>query len=157
MQTDIPKKLDDFFSSYQSQTFSKGTVILQAGEDPTGIFYITEGIVRNYWISQEGTEVTLNMYKPHAFLPMSWAIGGVKNTNFYEAMTLVVGKKAPKEVFLQFLKSNPDVMYDLLRRIYVGMEGLWMHIESLTTGNSSTKLITSLVILGKRFGIQEKN
>ncbi|HYK08973.1 MAG TPA: Crp/Fnr family transcriptional regulator [Candidatus Eisenbacteria bacterium] len=157
MQTDITKKLDTFFSSYPSQTFSKGTVILQAGEGPTGIFYITEGIVRNYWISQEGTEVTLNMYKPHSFLPMSWAIGEVKNTSFYEAMTPVVGKKAPKEVFLQFLKGNPEVMYDLLRRIYVGMEGLWMHIESLTTGDSSTKLTTSLVILAKRFGIQVEN
>lgn len=155
MDSGIIEKLNTFSSSYPSQEFKKGETILQAGQEPTNILYITSGIVRSYWISPEGTEVTLNMYKSHAFLPMSWAIANVKNNNFFEAMTSVVGRKVPKDVFLQFLKKNPDIIYDLLKRIYIGMEGLWMHIESLTTGDSSLKLIISLIILAKRFGVQK--
>jgi CRP/FNR family transcriptional regulator len=87
---------------------------------------------------------------------MSWAIAGIKNNSFYEAMTNVTVKLAPKDAVIAFLKKEPDVTFDLLRRIYIGMEGLWMHFESITTGNSTIKLIASLVILAKRFGKEEK-
>lgn len=152
MEKDVAEKLSLFFSTFPSQTYNKGDILLQASQEPSSIFYITEGIVRNYWISNEGLEVTLNMFKTHAFFPMSWAIANVPNSRFYEAMTSVSAKRVPKDAVVRFLKENPDVTYDLLKRIYVGMEGLWMHIESLTTGNSYTKLISSLVILAKRFG-----
>lgn len=153
----IINKLDHFFSSYSIQEFKKGELLLPAEIKPKGIFYIQAGIVREYWISAGGTEVTLNMYKPHAFLPMAWAIAGVKNTHFYAAVTPVTVKVCPKDTFLSFLKEEPDIVYDLLRRIYIGLDGLWTHIESITTGNSHTKLITSLCILAKRFGKQEKD
>ena len=157
MDNEIINKLDAFFSQYPSVEVKKGTIIIQPGKQPTGIFYIQSGIIRSYWISSEGLEITQNMYKPHAFLPMSWAVAGVTNNSFFESMTNVVVKKAPKEPVLEFLKKEPDVLFDLLRRIYIGREGLWMHFESIATGNSTTKLIASLVILAKRFGKQEKN
>lgn len=152
MHTSIVEKLAAFFTAFPTQSFQKGEVLIQADRQPTGIFYIEEGIVRRYWITEKGEEITLNLYKPHAFLPMSWAIGDVQNIHFYEAMTPVKTRKAPKQPVLAFLKNEPDVLLDLLHRVYVGLEGLWMHIESLTTGNATIKLIASLVILGKRFG-----
>lgn len=157
MDKKIIIKLEDFFSAYPTQEFKKGQIIMQADEIPSGIFYIEQGIIRRYWIFENGEEITLNLYKPHAFLPMSWAIGGVENSHIYEALTPVIAKKAPKEAVLQFLHKEPDVVYNLLQRVYIGMEGLWSHIESLTAGNSYTKLVASLVILAKRFGKTEEH
>lgn len=128
---------------------------MQANETPAGIFYIEQGIVRRYYLTENGEEITLNLYKPHSFLPMSWAIGNVANTHFYEALTDVLTKRAPKTDVLSLLKKEPDITYDLLRRIYIGMEGLWVHLESLTAGNSYIKLVASLVILAKRFGVKK--
>src|SRR5579871_2958386 len=152
MDTAIVRKLNSFFAQFPSKIYKKSEIVIQAHISPPGIFYIEEGIIRRYYLSEEGTEITLNLYKPHTFLPMSWAVADIPNTHFYEAMTEVQVKLAPKSVVLEFLKKEPDVTYDLLRRIYIGMEGLWMHMESLTAGNSYTKLIASLVILAKRFG-----
>lgn len=157
MDSIIIKKLDEFFGQYPTHEYKKGEIILQAGKEPSGIFYVEYGIIRRYYLSKEGSEVTLNLYKPHSFLPMSWALANVPNIHFYEAMSDVKIKLAPKEAVLTFLKQEPDIMYDLLRRIYIGMEGLWMHMESLTAGNSYTKLISSLIILAKRFGNKENN
>src|SRR5262249_23610339 len=134
----VAEKVHTFFSSFPPQTCKKGDVLIQAEQKPSGVFYITDGIIRNYWISLEGLEVTLNMFKSQAFLPMSWAIADIPNTTFYEAMTTVVVRRAPKELVVKFLKDNPDIVYDLLKRIYSGIEGLSMHIESLTTGTSYT-------------------
>lgn len=152
MDDSIIVKLDTFFSQFPSQSFKKGGVLIQAHTQPPGIFYIESGIVKEYRITQEGTEITLNLYKPHAFLPMQWAIGNMPNFHFYEAFTPIVVRKAAKDDFLPFLRDNHDIVYDLLRRMYVGIEGLWMHIESLTAGNSLIKLAASVVILAKRFG-----
>ena len=152
MEETIIQKLTSFFSQYKKHTYKKGEVLIQARAQPSGVFYIEDGIVRRYWITENGEEITLNLYKPHSFLPMSWAIGNVSNSHFYEAMIPVTARLAPKEDVLAFLKREPDVVYDLLRRVYIGMEGLWMHLESLTAGHASGKLIASLIILAKRFG-----
>jgi CRP/FNR family transcriptional regulator len=36
--------------------------------------------------------------------------------------------------------------------MYIGMDGLWDHMESLSAGNATTKLISTIVVLAKRFG-----
>lgn len=156
MNQNVTEIVQNFFSQYPSHKFKKGDILIPAETEPKGIFYIESGIVRSYWISKDGSEITLNMYKSHTFLPMSWAISGVKNTNFYEAITPVTTRLAPKNAVLDFLQKEPTVVYDLLQRIYIGMEGLWMHIESIASGNAYIKLIASILILAKRFGKQEK-
>lgn len=156
MNSAVVKKLDTFFSHYPVVIFNKGATIFDAMQQPSGIFYITEGIVRRYWISESGNEITLNLYKPHTFLPMSWAISDVPNIHTYEALTNVKTRKAPKKDVLLFLKEEPDIVYDLLKRVYVGMEGLWQHIEFIASGNSFVKLAASLLMLAKRFG-ERKN
>lgn len=152
MDQNVIQKLETFFSAYPEQEGQKGTILITAQMQPTSAFYIVEGIIRRYWITEKGEEITLNLYKPHTFLPMSWVISDVPNAHFYEAMTDVKLRKAPKEAVLAFLHAEPEVVFDLLRRVYIGMEGLWIHMESLTAGNSYTKLCVSLVTLGKRFG-----
>lgn len=153
---DITQKLDTFFSQYPEKSYKKGVILVQPGSEPAGIFYIEDGIVRSYSISEEGTEITLNVFKSHAFIPMSWAIADIPNKRFFEAMTAVKVRIAPKQKVLDFIRNEPDIIYDLLKRIYIGMEGLWMHVESLTAGSSYRKIASSLVILARRFGNQEK-
>lgn len=40
MDSEIIKKIDKFFSPYPSYEFKKGDMLIQAGVEPTGIFYI---------------------------------------------------------------------------------------------------------------------
>ncbi len=157
MQRDLIKKLDFFFSQFPEFQYKKGELLIHAGREPAGIFYIKKGVVREYLISKKGDEITLNLYKPHVFLPMSWAVSNIENNHFFEALIPVVARRAPRKDILNFIKQEPDIMYDLLKRIYTGISGLWLHIESLTTGNSYSKLATTLIILAKRFGKREQN
>ena len=50
----IQKKLDDFFLKYKKVHYKKGTIIIRAGEDPSGICYLKEGFVKQYAISVKG-------------------------------------------------------------------------------------------------------
>ena len=157
MDNDITKKLDTFFKKYKPQQFKKGEILIRADDDPAGIYYLEEGLVRRYSITGNGEELMLNIYKPHSFFPMSWAMSDVHNTHFYEAMTQASTWRVPKEDMLRFIKQEPDVLYDLLRRVYIGIEGLWTHIEHLMSGNAYAKLLTAVIIIAKRFGKHEKD
>lgn len=152
MDPKVRETLESFFCTYRQLRFKKGEMLLQGDRDPAGIFYLTKGIVRTYSISKNGEELTLNIYKPYSFFPMSYAMSNIHNKHYYEAMTEVVVHIAPKEDTLDFIVQHKEVIYDLLRRMYTGIEGVFEHIESLMSGDSSEKLIAVIRILSNRFG-----
>ena len=79
MDENIAAKVDTFFKQFKKQIFRKGEIIIRADDDTAGIYYITEGIVKKYAISHKGEELIVNLFKPHAFFPMSWAINDIQN------------------------------------------------------------------------------
>lgn len=157
METSLASKIDAFFTQFKHQTYKKGEILVRADENPTGTFYLKKGIVREYAISKKGDELVVNIFKPIAFFPMSWAVNDTPNSYYYEAVTDVEVWKTPKEKAVAFLKDNPDVLYDLLSRVYRGTDGLLMRMAYLMSGNAYASLIAELLISAKRFGTKGKN
>jgi CRP/FNR family transcriptional regulator len=155
MDTDIPKKIDDFFSKYPKRSYPKGQILVFAGENPQHIFYIKSGRVRKYDVSYRGDEVIVNLFKPPAFFPMSWAINNSDNDYFYKAEIDSVLHLVPGDDALQFIKDNPDVMLDLLGRLYRGMDGLLGRVVHLMSGTAKSRLLYELIIECRRFGKQQ--
>lgn len=151
----VKGKLDNFFTKYKFQEYKRGGILIKAGDTPNGIFYLKEGIVRQYSISKSGEELTLNVYKPTSFFPMSWAFNNTPNNYYYEALALVKLWQAPKKDVLRFIKDEPEVLYDLIKRIYKGLEGYMMQMEFLMAGSASAKLVACLLIYAKRFGKEQ--
>lgn len=157
MKTDIAKKVEQFFGRYPLRTFSKGQILIYAGDDPQAIQYLVNGRVQQYDISYRGDEVVVNIYQPPAFFPMSWAINRMPNKYFFQTLTDVELRQAPPEDVLDFLKSNPDVMLDLTSRLYSGMDGLIRRMAHLMGGSANSRLLYELLIECKRFGTPEKD
>lgn len=143
-----------FFSKYPSYDYGKGDVLMLANEDPKYIYYLIRGQVREYDISSKGDEIVVNVFKPPAFFPMSWAVARIPNRYFFEAATKVAVHKAPPEDAFEFIKKNPDVMLDLLTRLYSGMDGMRRRMAHLMGGNAKNRLLFELVIECRRFGEQ---
>lgn len=157
MDIRIQKKLDDFFSKYKDQKYKKKEILIRADDEPSGVFYLKEGVVRMYAISAQGEELTINIYKPISFFPMSWILNNTTSHHYFEAMSPVTVRKATKEDFLGFLQKEPDVVLDLMKRIYRGLDGYFLRMEYLMSGNAQTRLITELLIYTKRFGEKQGN
>ncbi len=148
----VEEKVLAFFSKYKNQKYKKGELLIRADDQPQGIFYLMNGNVKVYAISKKGDELVVNLFKPKAFFPMSWAINDTPNTYFYEAVTDLELYRCPKDDTLDFIKNNPDVLFDLLSRVYLGTEGLLGKMTHLMAGSASTRLMSELGILAKRFG-----
>ena len=145
-------KVRQFFSKYPIKTYNKGEVLILADENPQKISYIVSGHVRQYDISYRGDEVVVNVFKPEAFFPMSWAIAKTPNRYFFEAGENLKVHEAPPNEALKFLKENPDVALDLLTRLYRGVDGLTRRMAHLMGGSAKSRLLFEIIIECRRFG-----
>ncbi len=153
MDEDVRRKLEVFFSKYRKVSYDAKEILIRADCDPDGVFYLTEGVVRMYAVSASGEEVVINIFKPISFFPMGWVLNDTKSHFYFEALNAVRVIKAPKEEFIKFLKAEPEVGFDLLKRIYKGLDGYFSRMEYLMSGNAQSRLITEILIFAKRLGV----
>jgi len=156
MNIEARNKLEMFFSNYNKHKYKPKELLIRADEEPTGVYYLTDGIVRMYAVSSQGEEVVINVYRAISFFPMAWILNDLVSHYYFEAVTPVTVTKAPKEEFLKFLKSEPEVLFDLLQRIYKGLDGYFLRMEYLMSGTAQARLIAEILIYAKRFGSEEK-
>ncbi len=155
MNIDIGLVLANFCSQYKILGYKKGDIVIRGDDEPTGVYFIREGVVKMGHVDLEGGELIVNLFKPGSFFPMTWAIGNVDNNYYYQALTSIKVAKVPKEDFLKFLKSNPEVLYDLTRRLLIGLDGVIFNMRYLISGSSSSKVAAILSMLVKRFGTKQ--
>lgn len=157
MDTEIKATVDAFFSNYPAKKYEKGEILIRPDEVPSHIFYLTDGLVSEYDISQSGNEIVVNTFKPGAFFPMSFAINRGTSPYFFEISKPAVMHRAPAEQVVTFLKANPDVMFDLLSRVYRGTDGVLRRMAHMMGGKAKTRLLFELVNAGHRFGKQNRD
>ena len=152
MSSEVNATVYEKFSQYPRRVYPKGQILVFADENPEHIFYLVSGRVRKYDISYRGEETIVNVFKERSFFPMSWAINKTPNRYFYKTETETELHVVPCDVALQFLKDNPDVMLDLLGRLYSGTEGMLGRMVHLMSGSAKSRLIYELIIECRRFG-----
>lgn len=152
MDEGISKKIDKFFAHYPIRKYPKGQIVIFAGEDPEKVFHILSGKVSQYGISYRGDEVVINIFKAPAFIPMSWAINRTPNLYFFKADEEMTAHVAPPNDVVAFIKANPDVMFNLLSRLYNGVEGMLARTVHLMSGSAKSRLMYELLVECRRFG-----
>ena len=157
MPDDIKAKVAKFFTQYPLHVFDKQEMVISAETDLPGVFYLIEGRISQYDITPSGNEVVVNVFKPGAFFPMSAAINRAPNPYFFEASTKAIAHVAPAADAVQFLRDNPDVTFDLLSRVYRGVDGVLRRMAHLMGGDARSRLLFELLNAGQRFGEPQKN
>ena len=152
MDKNVSRKIEKFFAQYKTRRYSKGQVLLLNGDKVDYVYHLLSGIVKQYDVSYRGDEIILNLFKPPAFFPMSVAINRVTNPYIYEAETDVEICQAPANEVVKFIKSNPDVMFDLLSRVFTGVDGLIGRMAQLMASNANHRVVYELILESSRFG-----
>jgi CRP-like cAMP-binding protein len=157
MSPGINYKVEKFFSQFPLRSYPKGQILIHAGDNPQYIFFLVKGRVRQYDISYRGDEVIVNIFDDHSFFPMLWATTQVSNKYFYDAEIDSEVRLIPYQTLITYLKANPDVLYDLLTRLYVGVDGLMGRMVHLMSGSACDRLLYELIEECKRFGERQKD
>jgi CRP-like cAMP-binding protein len=146
MADDTQQKIHDFFSKFPARSYPKGQILIFADESPEHVFYIKNGKIRQYAITYRGDEVIVNIFKPPAFFPMSWAINHTDNEYFYKTEEPTELHVVPANEAIAFIKENPDVMFDLLSRVYRGLDGLLGRMVHLMSWSAKSRLMYELLV-----------
>lgn len=158
MPNAFDEKIEQFFSKFDTKrVYDKKEVIIRADDDPPGVFYVKEGYARLYTLSSTGQELTLNIFKPGSYFSLMWALGDTANSYYFEALTKIEVLRAPKQALVEFVRKEPEVLFELTRRILIGLDGFLGVMESLMFGNSYNKVAIVLLVAARRFGKKEKD
>ena len=149
------EKLADLFSKSKAQRYKKGEVIIRPDTPPSGVYLILEGYVKIYSLTEDGEEKLHIIYKPDELFPLIWALDEIQKDVFYEALTEVLAKKVSKGRFLNFVKTRPEALFELTRKLSAAFEVFVDRVENLEIGKSYPRLIDRLLFLAKRFGEKE--
>jgi CRP/FNR family transcriptional regulator len=151
------QKLDLFFTQYTHRYFKKRETIINSEELKTHIYYIKNGFIRAYRISEEGEELTLLILKPDDFFPLTYGLNNMPNIYYLEAITPIEVFRAPQEPFLQFLHREPEVFFDLSTQVMDRFDGLLARMEYMIWSKAYTKIAATLLICARRFGKPSNN
>lgn len=146
------QKLNTFFSQFKPIQYKKRTLILHADEVLSNIFFIKNGYIRVYKISEQGEELTLAILKPNDLFPFTYGIHNLPNSYYLEALTPIELWRIPQDTFVSFLQSQPDIFEELTNRILIRFGGLLTRMEYLVFGNAYTKVASIVLICAKQFG-----
>lgn len=153
----VSQKIDAFFHQFPQNNFKKDEVILTPGTQPTGLFFLQKGIVRQFVNTLDGSELTMHFFKEGSFFPLFWAINNLTNRYDYKAFTGIETRIVPKDKFLEFLKNDPEILFSLTGRLLFGLDGLLTRVESLASRDARQRTIGIILFLTKHFGSQNGN
>lgn len=147
------EKVKQFYQNRPLTLHKKGSVIILPSDEKLPLVtYIESGLVGQYDITTEGNKAMVNIYKPGAFFPISSVVNSTFNNYYFEAITDVSVRQMSSELVEVFLKENPFVVYELLQRLYRGVDGLLRRMVLLLGETANTRLLYELFLYADRFG-----
>ncbi len=138
-------KAEGFFRRYNTKTYKKDQVILLANDKPKYAYYITEGWVKQYDITQKGNEVVVNVFKPGSSFLTLTALTGLPSSYYFSAGSNVSMYCVPIKDATIFVSRNPDVLKDMLISAYIGYEDLLRRMTYLMKGGASGRVIFEIL------------
>ncbi len=157
MDTKLLVKLRPLFHKFPPLYFKRGQVVIRPEDKIDNIYFIEKGFVRFYFLSDEGKELTFLIYKPGYFFPVLYAFFGEKTRYYFEALTPLVLRRAPRETFTNIVSTNNALSLSVSKEIILRMQGILSKMELLTLGTAYQNTAFTLLICAQEFGKRKKN
>ncbi|MEK7153887.1 MAG: Crp/Fnr family transcriptional regulator, partial [Patescibacteria group bacterium] len=133
-------------------TYKKGEFVIRPGESPSGIFYISHGLVKAYDITKYGEENLLIIRKKGEIIGLTWAITGEERDIIYATLAPTELFQISRDQFRAFLRDNPTAALPLVDML-VDMYKLHSErILNLEYRSVRERIISFLLTTAKRFG-----
>lgn len=151
------KIVEDFFRSKTRISLRKNEVVIRPEDVPSGVFWIESGFIKAYAITKYGEMNSLIVRKNDDIFPLIWVFTDQHRAITYEAMEPSVVWRAPKEDYIDFIRSNPLAMEYALS---AAMKSYHRHAERVKTLGYRTareRICSYLAYCCDRFGAPQED
>jgi CRP-like cAMP-binding protein len=147
------ESIDAHFHEGTTKHYLKNEVVVQGDEEPEGVFFILEGYVKAYSISQLGQQNLLLVQGAHEILPLPWALDGPQKVGiYYEAMSDLTLKRTSKAALRAAMGSDSWLTEQILRQLVDAFTVYAQRIQNLGFRLPRERVIACLLDLSSRFG-----
>lgn len=155
--SDDTHTIENFFAQAKQITYKKNEIILRPDDVPSGVYFIEKGYVKVYSITEDGEEKLHIIYKPGELFPLIWVLQGTLKNVYYEAMDTLTVRRCSKEKFLQFIKEDADVIYQLLSNLVNVFNVFADRIDNLEIPKAYPRTVARILSIAERFGVKSGN
>lgn len=153
----MKQNIASFIRSQPAKTFAKNEVLLQQGDKPQAIYALRSGLIKISDISSDGCEQTLWFAKKYDVVPLEWLFDASQTSPFfYTAHTEVEVFVISKDDFLEHIRDNSKVLFEINRMISTKQKQLLQHIGATLKPKARDKITHMLYHLGLRFYENDK-
>jgi CRP-like cAMP-binding protein len=148
-------ELADLFNTGELLHYKKGEVILDPNDQSSYVYYIEEGYVKAYHLTEEGSSHLHVIFRPKKIFPLRGAILDLPGNSFYEAMTDITVRKLSKDTFLQALETNHSLAMIMLKKTTAVFDDYVTKVHNLQFTNTHARLISMLIHLAQSYSEEE--
>jgi CRP-like cAMP-binding protein len=146
-------KLNKFYKQFHVKKFAKGEIILVQGEVPPASYVIKKGIIKTYNLTAQGEEKPISFDIQNEMFPVGWVFRHLRFAQYYyEAFTDCEVYVIPRDEYINFLKSNPDSMFEQYSGFISRHLNHQMRINALEQSKAASKVVNTIHFLALRFG-----
>ena len=156
MEKTVVQKLEKFFADSRPFRFKKEEIILRPNERIFVLYLLKRGRVRMYAVNHQGGESTIHIFQAPAVFPLMLALTNKHSEYYLQTQTTVEVHSESVEKVLEYIKSQPDILFDLVTRFAKGLNGLSLRISQLAHEHKYVKTIALLNYLVQNFGIRSE-
>lgn len=152
---EIFAQLESFLGEYSMRNFRKGHNLMYPGDPNTSTFFLKEGRVKQYAISDEGNEVIINVFGSNTFFPIILTDSSCEY--YYDALSDIKVQTVPREAFLAQIIKTPQLMTGLLQYMQHFNQATLRRMTYLMASTAYYRLIYEIINECQFYSIEEKH
>jgi CRP/FNR family transcriptional regulator len=146
--------IKELFGSGRKFGYKKGEIIQRANETPRGVYFLSEGYIKEYTISKDGTEHFHVLYGPGELFSVIWAFLNIKQNVYREAFTDVVVMHLEADDVKKAMEKDHELMHEINNVMMRQIFSLKARVENLAFNNAYDKVAYRLLYLTGRLGVR---
>ena len=139
------------------KNFVKGESIYIGERDYDKIFFLKKGKVKLLKLDMTGREMVYAILKENEIFGSLSQLKENIDNEYAEALSETLVCYIGKEQFFKFIESNPSIMIKLNKLLSRKVVELQLMIEELTFKSVSGRIISLLIKLNQKFGVNYKD
>lgn len=151
-----PPDLFSFFKTYSKRPprhIKKRTVLFNPGDPLQGVFFIKEGFIKLYEVSEDGKETIIYLTGPGNLLSLRAIVSKEKTAHQYtEAITDVTLYTMTMEELYRVLEEHPEHLVDLIHVLIERLNHAERRVEGFIAGDVTSRVASFLYDTAVRFG-----
>lgn len=150
-------EINTLFQAGRRLSYKKGEVIQRANETPRGVYFLSEGYVKEYTLGKDGSEHFHVLYGPGELFSIIWAFLGINQNVYRDAFTDVEVYRVEADVMKKALEDNIVLMHAVNQILMQQIFSLKARVENLAFNNAYDKVAYRLLYMAGRLGVKQED